>query len=303
MSPAEPPDQLTSVEKTPRTLRLAVPDSQPPSLTVEPLDPGGLRQCAHTAGRTAIAEVDLDTLPTAMRQLDVAALLGMAATVHELGGLPEGAVRTADQVAEAMGVAARHCWILQHWLEVLTTEQLLFRGQDGRYRDLRAPTQGERTAADAALDSARIALGYPPELTRFFRAAIENLPGLLRDEVLPQALLFPDGEITTALGAYQDNAVSRYLNAAAAEVVRRAARKRAATLRILEFGAGVGGTTASVLASLAERAVDYLFTDISRFFLNVGRKRFGGCPGLRYALVDINGELPGQGIPEGETEW
>ncbi|MGH3933073.1 MAG: class I SAM-dependent methyltransferase [Pseudonocardiaceae bacterium] len=277
-------------------------DSQSPYFLAGLRNSGELRQCIDAAGRSAIAEVDLDALPTAMRQLDVAALLAIATTLFELGGLPPGAVRTAVEVAEAMGIAARHRWIVRCWLEILAAEQLVVRDQNGRYQDLRVVTQQERAATDAALDTARAALGYPAELTHFFRAANENLPGLLRDEVLPQALLFPRGEITTALGAYQDNLVSRYLNAAVAEVVHQAAGKRVGALRVLELGAGVGGTTATVLASLADRQVDYLFTDVSRFFLGVGRERFGAHPGLRYALVNIDGELPGQGVPEGKTD-
>ncbi|HKR51559.1 MAG TPA: class I SAM-dependent methyltransferase [Pseudonocardiaceae bacterium] len=260
------------------------------------------RQCADAAGKSAIIEADLDALPTAIQRLDVAALLAIAATVHELSGLPPDTVRTADQIAEAMGTAARHRWIVRYWLELLTAEQLLVRDDDRRYQDLRPTTQHERAAADAALDSAGTALGYTAELTRFFRTANENLPGLLRDDVLPQALLFPGGDITTALSFYQDNTVSRYLNAAVAEVVRHTAEERTGALQVLELGAGVGGTTAAVLASLADRKVNYSFTDVSRFFLNIGRERFGGHPGLRYVLVDINGELPGQGIPAGKTD-
>jgi SAM-dependent methyltransferase len=275
--------------------------AQPSSLLVGLEDSGNLRQRADAAGRSAIAGTDLDALPTARRQLDVAALLAMAATVYELGGLPPGTARTATEVAEAMGIAARHRWIVRCWLEVLTAEQLLVCSRDGRYQDLRATIQEEHAAA-TALDGARAVLGYPAEYTRFFREINENLPGLLRDEVLPQALFFPDGDITTALGFYQDNTVTRYLNAAMAEVVHQAAGERAGALRALELGAGVGGTTATVLASLVDRKVDYLFTDVSRFFLNAGRERFGGFPGLRYALVDINGELPGQGMPEGKTD-
>jgi mycobactin polyketide synthetase MbtD/pyochelin synthetase len=277
-------------------------DSPPPSPLVGPKDPSKLQQRVDAAGRSAIAGAKLAPLPVAMRRLDIAALLAMATTLYELGGLPPGTVRTADQVAEAMDIAPRHYWIVRCWLDILTAERLLVRGQDGRYHDLRVTTQEERAAADDALDSARAALGYPAELTGFFRVANENLPELLRDEVLPQALLFPEGDITTALGAYQDNIVSRYLNAAVAEVVHQVAGEQAGTLRVLELGAGVGGTTASVLASLVDREVDYLFTDVSRFFLHVGRERFGEHPGLRYALVDINGELPGQGIPEGKTD-
>lgn len=283
-------------------------DAQPPPHLAGPLhqdglrDSSDLRQRADTAGKSAIAEADLSALPTALRRWDAAALLKMVATVHKLDGLPPGAVRTAAQVAEAMGTAVRHRWIVRYWLEIFAAEGLLVRGGDGRYQNLREITQEENAAADTALDAAASALGYPAVVIRFFQVVNENLPGLLRDDILPQALFFPGGEITIALGTYEDNTVNRYLNAATAEVVHQAALARADPLRVLELGAGVGATTASVLVSLAGRKVDYLFTDISRFFLNTARERFGEYPGLRYALVDINGELPGQGVSTGKTD-
>lgn len=258
-------------------------------------------QCIDAAGKSAVTGADLAALPAAMRRLDEAALFAMAATMSEMGGLPPGAVRTAEQVAEAMGVASRHHWIVRCWLETCTAERLLAGSRDGRYRELRKVTE-ERATADAALDGARAALGYPAGLTHFFRTINENLSRLLRDEVLPQALLFPGGDVTTALGAYQDNIVNRYLNTAVAEAVCHAAHERTGTLRVLEIGSGVGGTTATVLAALIDREVDYLFTDVSRFFLVAGQQRFEKNRGLRYALVDINGELPGQGIPAGKAD-
>lgn len=187
-------------------------------------------QRVDAAGKSAIAGENLDALPTAMRRLDTAALFGRATTVRELGGPSPDTVRTADQVAEAMGCAAWHRWIVHCLLEILTAEQLLVRSQDGRYRDLRIFTFQEQAVADGAVDSARTALGYPPEATDFFRAVSENLPGLLRDEVLPQALFFPNGDIITALALHQDNILNRYLNAAVAEVVYQVSEERGGVL-------------------------------------------------------------------------
>lgn len=263
-----------------------------------------LAAAADRAGRDAIARVDQAALPTAMRRLDGVALLAMAVTIREQAGLPTTGepARTADEVIDALRVAQRHRWIVHRWLMVLTAEGWLTRDDAGRYRDLRAAGRDELAAAAATLDGARRNLGYPPELTRFFRTAIDHLPELLRDEIPLQALLFPDGEVTTALGTYQDNTINRYLNGATAEVLRYTAPDHSGPLRVLELGAGVGGTTATVLAALDSQPVDYLFTDVSRYFLDVARERFAAHPTLRYGLLDINGELPGQDVPPGSVD-
>lgn len=301
-----------------RALRRLTPTAAMPTLRVELPDPGvaqshraepgsdpvgELETAADRAGWAAIADVDVAELPTVMRRLDGVALLAMARTLREQGGINGGgAARSADEVLDAMAVADRHRWIVRCWLSVLTAEGWLERDPAGRYHGLRPVNRAELRTAGAALDDARRGLGYPPELTRFFRTAIDYLPELLRDEVPLQALLFPDGEVTTALGTYQDNTINRYLNAAVADVLRRAAGQRAAPLRVLELGAGVGGTTATALAALADHGVDYLFTDVSPFFLDAARERFAAFPGLRYGMVDINGALPGQGITAGGAD-
>jgi len=253
---------------------------------------------AHAAGMAAVAGVDPGGLPGAMGRLDEVALRAMAVTLREGRALPG----TAAEAAAALGAAPRHAWIVRRWLDELVASGWARRGGDGRVGDLRPVTRAELAAGLDALDGARAGLGYPAPLTRFFREAIDELPRLLRDEVPLQALLFPDGDVSTALGTYQDNTINRYLNAAAGAVLRRAAAGRPAPLRVLELGAGVGGTTATVLDALGEAPVDYLFTDVSPFFLDAARARFGDHPGLRHGLVDVNGPLPGQGLPAGGVD-
>ncbi|OLT26605.1 hypothetical protein BJF79_43335 [Actinomadura sp. CNU-125] len=174
--------------------------------------------------------------------------------------------------AGAPAVADRHRWILRRWLAVLD-------GTD-------VPAGGTGTLVEDGR-----AIGYPPETTRFMLAAMERLPELLRDELPLQALLFEDAD--TADGAYRENTVNRYLNAAVAEVMRWAAAsvRPDGPLRVLEAGAGVGGTTADALAGLAGRDIDYLYTDVSRYFTSLGRRRFGDRPGVRFGLFDINAEV------------
>ncbi|MGW5648013.1 class I SAM-dependent methyltransferase [Saccharopolyspora sp. NPDC003752] len=249
-------------------------------------------QVARSAA-AAIHEVDTAALPGFMRQLDHTALLGMARTLGRNGLFRPGVRHRWDQIADRLRVAPRHRWILRRWLTALHDEGLLQRDETtGFVHDLRTVPRSEAADAAALADQAANSLGYPAEMAQFFRTAMEQLPRLLRDEVAVQTLLFPDGELATAEGAYRDNVINRYLNAAAVELLRAECRRARDPLRVLELGAGVGGTTAAVVPALTGHAVDYLFTDVSQFFLDAGRRRFGDR--LRYGILDINAPAAAQ---------
>uniref|UniRef100_UPI00138F2999 class I SAM-dependent methyltransferase n=1 Tax=Methylogaea oryzae TaxID=1295382 RepID=UPI00138F2999 len=57
----------------------------------------------------------------------------------------------------------------------------------------------------------------------------------------------------------------------------RLAQRPGSTVRIVEIGAGTGGTTGCVLGKLAERrdAFEYVYTDLSPGFVQHGRQVFG----------------------------
>ena len=269
-------------------------------VTVEGGVPAG--RIAAAAGR-AVDEHDGERLPAFLQDLDRVARLAMADTLAGAGLCTGAPGDDEETIAAALAIAPRHRWIMRRWLAVLVQESML-RGDGRRYHDLRAPGRAALIAALDDIDRARRGLHYPPELTRFFQTAVQYLPALLRDEVSLQALLFADGETGTAEGAYRDNAVNRYVNAAAAEAVRWVVQWHAGDrpLRVLEVGAGVGGTTVDVLGALHGTSFDYLFTDVSTFFLTDARQRFAGVAGLRYGRFDINADVLAQGVDEGTLD-
>ncbi|WP_157963895.1 class I SAM-dependent methyltransferase [Actinocorallia populi] len=228
-------------------------------------------RAAHGAGLAALGGVPLDRIPEQVRRLDLAVLTGIAAHLGER--LPRSC--DAAEAARILQTAPRHAWIPGHWLAALAGEGLAPR----RHR------RAELVEARKAIDEARRTLGYPPELTRYLLDSLRHLSGLLRDEVSAQALLFPDGDLGVAEAAYRDNLINLYLNAAAARTVRDLGRTR-----ILELGAGTGSLTADLLPVLDGHTSEYLFTDLSPFFLEHARTRFPH-PFLRYEVVDLDADL------------
>ncbi|KAL9010176.1 MAG: hypothetical protein Q9173_004864 [Seirophora scorigena] len=75
-------------------------------------------------------------------------------------------------------------------------------------------------------------------------------------------------------------------------------------LRILEIGAGTGGTTASVLGDLATASgqrlySEYCYTDISPGFFVAAKERFKDFQNIRYAVLDISKDPIEQGFEAG----
>ncbi|WP_279102972.1 class I SAM-dependent methyltransferase [Gordonia bronchialis] len=230
--------------------------------------------------RVQAARVDIDRI-------------GLDAMLRALRPAFTGAdARSADEIAAGLGFAPRHHWLLRQWLLALETAGVLVRTAEDRYRIAQSVPPPEETD----LEKVCAVMGYRPVLAEFLRGCNENLTALARDEMRVQELLFVGGGTDTAEAAYRENLVSAYLNRAARAAVvdlTGTIGARRQPVRILELGAGVGGTTTDVVDGLAELSVplDYHFTDVSEFFLSAAREHYAGFGWMRYGLLDMNADL------------
>lgn len=249
---------------------------------------------ARDAGAEVLRGVDLAASAEYYRELDRLALLVMFDAVR---GVFTG-TRRAEDVVAALEVAPRHHRLVRRWLTALTDNGLLARDGDG-YR------LGEPVARDrewARVDRLRAATGDSDALLGYFRASAEHLPALLRGETDPIRLLFPSGGLELSATLYADALFNRWANQVGAGVVRTvvealvAGRSDAEPLRVLEVGAGTGSLSGPVVDAVADLPVEYLFTDLSQFFLNAARERFAEYPWVRYATYDLNAGYRPQGL-------
>jgi polyketide synthase PksN len=127
-------------------------------------------------------------------------------------------------------------------------------------------------------------------------AMLRALPAILTGKRLATEIMFPNGSMELVEGIYQHNRVSDYLNEVLATrlltyLQERLAYDRHTRIRVLEIGAGTGGTSSRVLQKLQpyQAAIaEYCYSDISKAFLLYAQKMYGvEYPYLNCRLLDV----------------
>ena len=132
----------------------------------------------------------------------------------------------------------------------------------------------------------------------------ENLGAVLTGAADARELLFSDASFAAMRTFYREAPPSRTYNALVAGAVAAAAESLGGggTVRILELGAGTGGTTAAVLPGLTAERTRYVLTDVSPAFLSLAREEFGATPFVEYRPLDLEEDPREQGFEEGSFD-
>ncbi len=225
-----------------------------------------------------------------------------AQALGRLGWRSRPGERTAPpQLADQLGIAEPQRRLLGRLLEMLAEAG----AQVGDFSTLatHSPTvlwqgvESETSLAAAVAELRRRCPAAAAELTLLERCG-EGLAGVLKGDTDPLTLLFPEGDTATAAALYQDSPGAQIMNrltaAAVAETVARLPTER--RLRILEIGAGTGGTSAWLLPMLPAERCDYVYTDISPLFLAKARDKFRAYSFLDYRVLDVEQDPTDQGF-------
>ncbi|MFI6044558.1 amino acid adenylation domain-containing protein [Nocardia sp. NPDC051321] len=268
-------------------------------ITPRALPEGLARQASDSGAEVArgIAEANIAEMSGL---LDAVALDAMAEmfTAADLFATPK-ATHTIDEIIDVLAVAPGNQHLMRRWLTVLVSERRI--AQDlpgGAYRGRLTADPAARRETWRRIDELAGLTNWGAEVLRYLRMTEANLAALLRDDVSVLSLLFPEGQFGPAEATYRENLISRYNNAVVTSTVREIARTNTGPgpLRVLEIGAGVGGTSAVLIPGLAEEHVDYLFTDVSHFFLGAAKEKYQDFDWVRYGLFDLNRDYRAQGI-------
>lgn len=247
----------------------------------------GLEPMSTGAGLAALARVLAgDPRPVVVAELSAARLADLS------GQSEQGATAGLSAVDDLAMLRIRAAFTGAGWLAapdggrsaIATGQERLFDTLTGflAARGWTAPDPTAAARADALAAEIRATRPALSGVVDLLEAAGAGTVPVLTGEIPGTGVIFPGGEMTLVEGYYQGNPLADAANARVAERVAEQVNEGLAegrALRILEVGAGTGGTTAPVLdaldAVIGAGSVEYVFSDLSPAFLRRAKRRFG----------------------------
>ena len=235
-------------------------------------------------------------IESATADLDKAVLNSMLHALLKLGLFANDEKHSMEDILQSDGIVPIFHWLVRRWIAKLIEAGLLLEHPSKHFSCPQKPDEkilNEYWKEAAASWTKKLAPGF----TAYVRSNAEKLPELLSGQQDPVSLLFPEGKLDHVRALYFDHTMANYLNNCICTLLKRIAENQSAkTLRILEVGAGTGATTERVLRSLEGFEVDYLFTDVTTFFIPRAKSRFGQFPGIRFGIFDVDEDYRTQGL-------
>ncbi len=245
-------------------------------------------------------ESELATYQKALQQINLLASNYILSAFSQLGCKWQVGERfTPADLGQKIGLAEPYHRLLNRLLEILA-----------QYGYLQPVAQGWEVKEIAHIhpnQQASLLLGEYPiaaaEITLVQRCGAQ-LGDVLTGKCDPVQLLFPDGDFSTTSHIYQDSIVAKIWNQLVQKTVKLAIAQlpQYRGVRVLEIGAGTGGTTANLLPVFNPTQTQYVYSDVGAAFLNLGANKFADYDFVSYQTLDIEIDPTTQGFTPGEYD-
>lgn len=262
-----------------------------------------IERVVKNEGFQALYRIDATLFNEWSRVADETAVLDMLHCLRSQGIFVENRGYSLEEIYELLHIHPAFKNLIVKWLETLCDEKLIKKdAKGGIYREVcKDVTQNSAQKAWEKWNEIEEKLHYSKKLMHYFGQMRENLALMLNGTLDPLDLYFPKGDPTNALAAYHDNMISKVMNdimgsALVAILKERLQQVSNRRLNILEIGAGIGGASRDLIEIIKDYNVEYIFTDISQFYLNEAKKTFIDYNFVKYKLLDMNRSFLAQGI-------
>jgi len=270
----------------------------------KPADTPRLRVGLDQGRHTALSRATSLELPRLEKLYDCARILHAIyldrLILRCIGAWREDGV-TFSEILRGGRLLPRYRQLLGRMIEACV-EDGYFKRSGERYRPARPDIIPHASCAELLGELAACCEGLHAIPATVERAGAQ-LFDMLRGQVAPVEIIFPEGESRGVEVLYQDFSFGRYFNEIAAAILSGMLRQesgRPQTFHILEVGGGTGGTTSAMVAAIsAIDQVHYHFTDVSPVFTRRAEEKFAAYPFMHYGVLDLQKDPDKQGFEAG----
>ena len=254
----------------------------------EPADANGRWTVALSAAMIQAAQVpeqfDWQGFQVFWQHLQELYLVAVGKSFHQLGLFTQpGDTRTWEAIRQHSKIHPRY----GHWLKralAYLVQQGHLQQQGAEYTQcLPFPESIPPELLQQLLAEAEQAIGLDTTVRRLLITIVENLADILTENQ-HSAELYAD-EAIPEVYEKQFHTSNLVMQRAIATLVQT--WKPEGTLHVLEVGAGIGSTTDYILPLLPPDRTQYVFTDISQYFLQLAQQKFAAFPFLETQLLNL----------------
>ena len=278
--------------------RETAPPAAPASVSETLAAPSQIKTGLDKLLPSIVAANDISSYQQASAVLEDLSVEYVLGAFRALGWEPKPGERFSYEVKiKQLGVARTQRRLFNRLLEILAEEGIVVRS--GATWEVTAQAAAVRPATQIAPSSRSVLAAELALLERCGPRLAEAIQG--KCDSLD--LLFPRGDTTLVTQLYEVSPGARAMNTLVQQAVSLAlARAKNKRVRILEIGAGTGGTTAAILPHLPRECVEFTFTDISPWFSASAERKFGDFPFMKYSRLDIERDPTLQGYQSGQYD-
>ncbi|MCB0193852.1 MAG: SDR family NAD(P)-dependent oxidoreductase, partial [Anaerolineae bacterium] len=272
---------------------------------------GAMEQLTANLPTLALDQTALKQEHTGFELLEALARTSLLQAFQHLGVFQSvGEIYSRQKLARQLKLLPKYQQFYDACLSILTEAGYL------RVTEMQIETTADVAQPDRqalAQQQNVLAQRYPmlrPHL-HLLATCLQALPEIMTGQLPATEVMFPNSSPALVEGIYHGTPGTDYVNQIAALVVKSIIEQRLPTLnvgeklRIVEVGAGSGGTTRFILAAIEpyQEQIDYLFTDVSQGFIRYGQAQFADKYGfMQFRRLDIERSPAAQGFDLNKAE-
>ncbi|QSZ27539.1 AMP-binding protein [Aceticella autotrophica] len=214
-----------------------------------------------------------------------------------LGGNNKNSLLNIKEFIKEYSLREHYLKLIRRWLKELTKEGWVTELDNDTYkfnRDLPEDINKKEFNRVLELNQSK----FFKDSLAFIKLCNENAIQILKGEETALNLLFPKGMWNIAENMYRYNPIAKYYNTLVVSAVSAYIKNSKGRIKILEVGAGTGGTSDSVLKAInviKNKKITYTYTDLSTFFTDEAKRIFDRYNFINYGLYNIDEEPQSQG--------